>query len=202
MNELHIFQNENDSCETQHRNGIKSHSYVTKKDLKRLKEQIMSKISEFAQRENVLDDKINAAIDSFKSSSVVTPSDQLLLDSLEVRTQEIANRLDVLNNVSGSVTGSIGNASGSVNGNIKGHFVGKFNGTSTNFVDGAVLNSTDSSIDGNLFGVFTGASHTGSLNGSYTGSYVGIPVVTDNGSTNMISGSLNGTVNGIYISTI
>ncbi len=178
-----IFQELKLLGEKQAHDFIKSHGLVTKKDLINTKEHIMNKIVEFAEREKVLFDKINADIDALKKGSFISAEDQAALDQVEQATSEIAERINSLIDSTGSV---------------KGHFVGTFTGVISNNVDNSVTNVTNNEIDGNLNGRMVGSAVTGSLSGSYSGSYAGVAIL--NGTTTTVSGSLDGLVNGVFIS--
>lgn len=84
---------------------------ATKQDLEKVKEQIMSAISDFATKQNVFNDRQDAAITDLQgdvqflnntiaklqsSPGTITPEDQALLDALEARASATADKLDAL----------------------------------------------------------------------------------------------------------
>ncbi len=80
-------------------------------EFKKTRSEIMSKISEFADKQNAHNDKIDAAISGLtgdiqalndlikqlqESNGEITPEDQALLDALDARGQAIETKLEAL----------------------------------------------------------------------------------------------------------
>ena len=90
---------------------FKSQKFITQQDLEKTERNIMSKISEFADRQNAFNDRIDAAVTDLQgdikslndtiaalqaSVGTVTPEDQALLDQIETRAGGIATKLEAL----------------------------------------------------------------------------------------------------------
>lgn len=90
---------------------FKSQKFITQQDLEKTERKIMSKISEFADRQNAFNDRIDAAVTDLQgdikslndtiaalqaSVGTVTPEDQALLDQIETRADGIATKLEAL----------------------------------------------------------------------------------------------------------
>ncbi len=90
---------------------FKSHWPVTKRDLERLENKIMSAISDFAAKQNAFNDRMDTAIADLQgdvkslndqiaalqaSTGGITPEDQAALDALQARASTIADKLDAL----------------------------------------------------------------------------------------------------------
>jgi ribosome-associated translation inhibitor RaiA len=189
-----------------HKNGytcIKSHEFATKHDLKKMKEEIMSKISEFGKKQNAFIDRMDVSVTNLQNtvqtllnasgsnSGSNSPEDQAILDAIEVRAEEIAVKLealDALSNSSGSVpSGSVPSGSQSVSGSV----TGTFTGTTVSAIDNAVVAFTNNTINGNVVGTFEGLPEGNSYSGSYSGSYDGTFSDT---AGNVFSGSISGSV--------
>lgn len=84
---------------------------ATKHDLRKAVEQIMSKISEFSERQSAFNARQDAAIDGLVSDvktlndkitelqntpGEITPADQALLDELEARSKVIVEKVEAL----------------------------------------------------------------------------------------------------------
>jgi predicted nucleic acid-binding Zn-ribbon protein len=91
---------------------LKAHSGVaTKYDLQQLEHKIMSAISDFTDKQNAFNNRIDTAITDLQgdvksltdqitalqnSAGTITPEDQALLDGIQQRTSTIADKLDAL----------------------------------------------------------------------------------------------------------
>lgn len=90
---------------------IKSHEFVTKLDLKEMEKHIMSQISDFANRQNAFNDRIDAAITGVSGDvkeltdlvaklqstpGAITPEDQALLDQIDARASALATKVEAL----------------------------------------------------------------------------------------------------------
>ena len=90
---------------------FKSQEFATKNDLKETERKIMSKISEFADRQNAFNDKMDVAITGVTgdvktlndliaelqaTQGAITAEDQALLDQIEVRAVAITTKLEAL----------------------------------------------------------------------------------------------------------
>lgn len=91
-----------------------SHDSITKCDLRKMEERIMSAISDFAAKQNAFNQRIGAAIDGVvadvktlndkieelqNSGGAITPEDQALLDSLQEQGEALATKLEALDNL-------------------------------------------------------------------------------------------------------
>lgn len=90
----------------------KSHLHLaTKQDLKETEQRIMSKISEFAEKQNAFNDRVDAAVTGLQgdiqalndkitelqnSPGQITPEDQALLDAIQTRSEGIAAKVEAL----------------------------------------------------------------------------------------------------------
>ena len=105
-------------------NWFKSQKLATKLGLKKLEGKIMSKISEFAVRQNAFNDRMDVAVTDLQgdvktlndtivalqaTSGSISTEDQSLLDQIEVRASGIADKLDALDTLTSpsSPTGSV-----------------------------------------------------------------------------------------------
>jgi len=85
--------------------------FATKHDLRKLGNEIMSKISEFADRQKAFNDRQSTAVDGLvadvkalndkitelqNTTGEITPEDQALLDDIEARNKVIAEKLEAL----------------------------------------------------------------------------------------------------------
>lgn len=91
---------------------LRSHfEFATKQDLKEMEKRIMSKISEFATKQNEFNDRIDTAVAGLQSDidllneeikklqespGEITPEDQASLDALEQRGAAIAAKIEAL----------------------------------------------------------------------------------------------------------
>lgn len=93
---------------------IAHHNFATKQDVLNLTHKIMSKISDFAAKQNAFNDRLDAAITGLQgdiktlndaiqklqtSQGQITPEDQALLDQIEARADGIATKLEALDNL-------------------------------------------------------------------------------------------------------
>lgn len=87
---------------------------ATKEDLQRIEEKIMSVISQFVDRQNAFNDRLDTAIDGVSadvqglkdliaqlqnSPGTVTPEDQALLDQLEARVGTAVSKVEALDSL-------------------------------------------------------------------------------------------------------
>jgi DNA repair exonuclease SbcCD ATPase subunit len=90
---------------------FRSEFLVTKHDLKELEDKIMSAISEFAQRQEVFNTRLDGAVAGLtedvqtltdkitklqNTPGAITPEDQALLDAIQTRTEAITAKLEAL----------------------------------------------------------------------------------------------------------
>ena len=102
----------------------KSSEFVTKLDLLKVKDKIMSKVSEFAVKQNAFNVKMDEAITGIQgdvkslnelivtlqnTQGEISTEDQTLLDEIEVRATEIVAKLEALDALTPAVpvTGSV-----------------------------------------------------------------------------------------------
>lgn len=84
---------------------------ATKRDLDRMEERLMTKIEEFAEAQNSYNARIDAAVEGLSADikalndkitelqnnpGAISPSDQKLLDDIQLRSESIATKLEVL----------------------------------------------------------------------------------------------------------
>lgn len=96
---------------TIHRSLRSLRCLVTKQDLEETETNIMSKISEFAERQNAFNARLDTAVEGLtqdvqglkqviedlqNSPGAITPEDQALLDDIEARTSTIVSKLEAL----------------------------------------------------------------------------------------------------------
>lgn len=193
---------------------FKSHEFATKHDLKQMERNIMSKINEFAVRQNAFDDRIETSIkdiegdinyltnalsgsNSGSNSGSISQEDQALLDSLDVRASAIADKLEALDALTVWSGSNSSSNSGSVTAPVIGSFVGTFTGTVIDSVggpdSGSVRHATNATLNGNISGAFTGSMNSGSVDGDYSGTYSGS--FSDSAQSSAV---LSGSVSGSY----
>jgi predicted nucleic acid-binding Zn-ribbon protein len=108
---VHALDRDREQREREHE-WTKAHlGLATKSDLQQLEHKIMSAISDFADKQNEFNTRIDNAITDLQgdvknltdqitalqnSAGTITPADQALLDGIQKRTSTIADKLDAL----------------------------------------------------------------------------------------------------------